>query len=195
MADISVASDTRIGSEIWLRFEKQLRTYVRGRVDPAWVEDVVGSILVRLVKNSKTLANADNPAAYVQRVSKNMVTDHCRRRGAEQRALAEVEAHATTETDPDDTDEAELAITRCMAPFIEQLPRAYRDTLVLTELNQLPQKEAAMQLGLSLSGLKSRVQRGRAQLKRAVINCCSVEIDRRGGIVDYEKRLDDDKDC
>ena len=36
--------------------------------------------------------------------------------------------------------------------------------------------------------MKARVQRGRGKLKEVILDCCSVELDRRGGLVDYERR-------
>ena len=181
-----------INDEIWRDFDRQLRTYVRGRVDPQWVDDVVGNILIRLVKNRDALETADNPAAYVQRVSANMVTDHYRRRAAERRALAQIEADAETlaaDAPPAD-DDAHRAISACMHPFIQNLPAPYRDALTLTEIEQLTQKQAARRLNLSLSGLKSRVQRGRSLLKRDLTRCCQIEIDRRGQVIDFEPNPD-----
>jgi len=46
----------------------------------------------------------------------------------------------------------------------------------------------ADRLDLSYSGAKSRVQRGRRLLREALVNCCHVELDRRGGIIDYVPR-------
>ncbi len=187
-----------ISQASWQDFEKQLRTYVRGRVDPVWVDDIVSNILLRLVKNSDALQAADSPAAYVQRVSSNAVTDYYRRKAAEYRAFAEFKAAAKIDAQRDVAagDAALSELSRCLFPFIEDLPKKYCDALTLTEIEQLSQKQAAERLGLSLSGLKSRVQRGRALLKRAVTHCCLVEIDRRGGVVDYTPRQGDcGKDC
>jgi RNA polymerase sigma-70 factor, ECF subfamily len=36
--------------------------------------------------------------------------------------------------------------------------------------------------------MKSRVQRGRAQLKELLLDCCEVELDRSGAITDYSAR-------
>ena len=49
------------------------------------------------------------------------------------------------------------------------------------ELEGLTQQTAAKRMGLSLSGMKSRVQRGRARLKQMLDDCCLIELDRRGG--------------
>ncbi len=165
---------------------------MRSRVEPAWVDDVIGNVIVRLVQNSQKLADAANAEAYVQRVSRNAVVDHYRRRKVELKALSQVKA----DTEIGDTfyssddNSAEIAISRCMFPFIAKLPPRYRDALTLTEIDQLTQKEAAERLGLSLSGLKSRVQRGRVLLKRAVDQCCLVEVDSRGRVMEFERRSD-----
>lgn len=76
--------------------------------------------------------------------------------------------------------------------MIDNLPEPYREAVVLTELEGLTQKELAGRLGISLSGAKSRVQRGRQQLKEMLFDCCRFEFDRRGGVVDCEPRSKSD---
>ncbi len=188
-----MTNTSKISNSSWRNFEKQLRTYVRSRVDPQWVDDIVGNVLMRLVQNSQALQSADNPSAYVKRVCINAVTDHYRRRAVERRALTEIEAEEefAPGSDAPADDMAHVALSRCMFPFIEQLPGRYCAALTLTEIEQLTQKQAADRLGLSVSGLKSRVQRGRALLKDAITKCCAVEVDRRGGVMDFERRTGD----
>ncbi|HCH25404.1 MAG TPA: RNA polymerase sigma factor SigZ, partial [Oceanospirillaceae bacterium] len=53
------------------------------------------------------------------------------------------------------------------------------------------QKQLAQELGISYSGLKSRVQRARVDLRQLFESCCSLELDAQGQIMDY----DDDKTC
>ena len=79
--------------------------------------------------------------------------------------------------------------------MIERLPQDYRDAITLVEIDGLTQQAAATQMGLSLSGMKSRVQRGRAQLKQMLDDCCLIELDRRGGVVDYRSRTTDCDSC
>jgi RNA polymerase sigma-70 factor (ECF subfamily) len=38
--------------------------------------------------------------------------------------------------------------------------------------------------------MKTRVQRARTQLKTLLTRCCEIELDRRGGIVDYQPNND-----
>ena len=87
-----------------------------------------------------------------------------------------------------DDPSAERDLAACLAPLLETLPEPYRRALVLAEVDDLPQAEIARREELSLSGAKSRVQRARRMLRDAVLACCRVEIDRRGGVVDFEGR-------
>jgi len=50
------------------------------------------------------------------------------------------------------------------------------------------QADAARHLGLSVSGMKSRVQRARHRLKATFEECCRIDVDRRGRIMSYEAR-------
>jgi len=168
----------------WGAFLTRLRAYVGRRVDPAQRDDVLGDILLRLVQHQAQLAGAERPLAWIYRVAGNAVTDHYRRHAAERRALraAGQELEIDAAAMPADGDvEAELA--RCLVPLIRLLPEKYAEALMLTEIDGLTQAAAAERLGLSVSGLKSRVQRGRELLRRDVLRCCAVELDRRGGVM------------
>lgn len=187
-----------ISATSWQSFEKQLRTYVRSRVDSQYVDDVVGNILLRLVQHSDALKAAKNPAAFVQRAAINAVTDHYRRRATERRTMAEVEAAAsdTGKSEVSGEDAALSSLARCLVPFINGLPTRYREALTLTEIRQMGQRQAAERLGLSTSGLKSRVHRGREMLKHALTRCCALELDRRGGVMSFEQRTTEcSKEC
>jgi RNA polymerase sigma-70 factor (ECF subfamily) len=41
---------------------------------------------------------------------------------------------------------------------------------------------------ISLSGAKSRVQRGRAMVKEMLLDCCHFEFDQHGQVVDYGRK-------
>jgi RNA polymerase sigma-70 factor (ECF subfamily) len=72
--------------------------------------------------------------------------------------------------------------------MLRQLQPAYREAVTLTDLEGITQADAAERVGVSLSGMKSRVQRGRRQLKAVLEACCRVDLDHRGSIVGYEPR-------
>ncbi len=72
-----------------------------------------------------------------------------------------------------------------MRPLVDQLPERYRKAVILVELEGYTQVAAAPALGLSVSGTKSRVQRGRRELRHLLTGCCVVGTDHAGAIIDY----------
>jgi RNA polymerase sigma-70 factor, ECF subfamily len=79
-------------------------------------------------------------------------------------------------------------LAECVALFVARLPSPYREAVTLTELEGLTQKEAADMLGVSVSGLKSRVQRGRDKIRRMFEECCRISVDGRGCVIECEPR-------
>jgi RNA polymerase sigma-70 factor (ECF subfamily) len=65
---------------------------------------------------------------------------------------------------------------------VARLPSPYREAVTLTELEGLTQKDAAEMLGVSVSGMKSRVQRGRERIRRMFEECCEMSVDCRGHV-------------
>ena len=79
--------------------------------------------------------------------------------------------------------------------MIEELPEKDREALKLTDIEGLTQRELADRLKISVSGAKSRVQRAREKLKEVLLECCHVEVDRLGRVVDWESKEPDCRYC
>ncbi|MGH3585485.1 MAG: sigma factor-like helix-turn-helix DNA-binding protein [Pseudonocardia sp.] len=65
------------------------------------------------------------------------------------------------------------------------LPADQRRAVELIDLQGWPQARAARREGVSLSGMKSRVQRGRRRLAVLLGECCTLTLDARGVPMDY----------
>jgi RNA polymerase sigma-70 factor (ECF subfamily) len=172
---------------LWRELRTRLLSFLRRRVvTPEDAEDLLQEVFTRIHENAATLGEVESVTGWVYRTAGNAVTDYYRRRGASARATEALAAAPSTVTENEDAVEDELA--QCLRPLIATLPSIYGQALELTELEGRTQGEAAESLGLSLSGMKSRVQRGRSKLKEVLLECCHVEIDRRGSVVGYEPR-------
>jgi RNA polymerase sigma-70 factor (ECF subfamily) len=99
-----------------------------------------------------------------------------------------LEIDVPIEADIDDVRAAEADLAPCLMPMVARLAEPYRGAIELTSLQGLTQTEAAKRAGVSVSGMKSRVQRARRQLKEMLLRCCEVDVDRRGGVSDYHLR-------
>ena len=182
----------------WEELHGNLRAFISRRVrNQADVEDLVQRVLLQLVKGLASLRDAERLHAWVYRTARNVIVDYYRsssaRReiaggGAEDLAAAGEESQASSQ---DDERAALQELAACMTPMIRQLPPAYREAVTLADLEGVNQADAAARAGISLSGMKSRVQRGRQQLKAVLEECCRVQLDRRGTIVSYDPRRPD----
>src|SRR6185436_1327127 len=134
-----------------------------------------------------TLADGERFGAWVYRIAASAIADNLRARVRHPIATAEKTDGATgSEAEPDENLEGELA--ECVALFVARLPSPYREAITLTELEGLAQKDAAEMLGVSVSGMKSRVQRGRERIRRMFEECCEISVDCRGHVTDCSPR-------
>ena len=189
MAVVTISDPTEELGVAWDDVRAELRAFIARRVsDPQAVEDLVQDVLVRLLATASSRVEIHNPSAWLHRVARNAVIDHYRSRRPQETlggtaALPDPSSWPGTEDHGDRSPARELA--RCLRPLVDRLPPAYRDALVLTDLDGMTQSAAAAALNLSVSGMKSRVQRARLQLRALLVDCCPVEIDRRGAVIDY----------
>ncbi|OPX87330.1 MAG: ECF RNA polymerase sigma factor SigE [Pelotomaculum sp. PtaB.Bin104] len=86
-------------------------------------------------------------------------------------------------------------ISTCLRTMIDQLPEKYKQAIIITEFQNVTQKELSQKMGISLSGAKSRVQRAKEKLKEMLLDCCYLELDWRGNVVDYKHKGKDCKYC
>jgi RNA polymerase sigma-70 factor, ECF subfamily len=92
-------------------------------------------------------------------------------------------------TEPEATagpNDATRELARCLQPLVDQLPLIYRDALTRVDLHGETHVQAATAAGISVSGMKSRVQRGRDQLRDLLTACCPVHTDSTGAIDSYQ---------
>jgi RNA polymerase sigma-70 factor, ECF subfamily len=183
----------------WQELDGNLRTFIARRVrNPADVDDLVQRVLLQIVNGIGTLRDAGRLHAWVYRMARNVIVDHYRSTGSRRELAAgdgaDLEsAGAAAPHEPFDEDEgtALRELAACLAPMISQLPPSYQEAVRIVDLEGVPQHEAARRAGVSLSGMKSRVQRGRRQLRAVLEACCRIDLDRRGGISAYaSRRLD-----
>jgi RNA polymerase sigma-70 factor, ECF subfamily len=171
---------------IWEAFSEPLRKFIRVRVrDDDEAEDLLQEVFIRIHTRIDTLDDQTRLAAWVYQIARNLIIDTYRSR-REELPLPEV-IPVQPETDEPS---AEAEIASGLGAMVAELPDKYSQALMLTEFQGLKQTELAQQLGISVSGAKSRVQRGREMLRQSLLECCHFEFDRLGGMIAYESRPD-----
>jgi RNA polymerase sigma-70 factor (ECF subfamily) len=180
--------------DIWREFHDRLLAHIRRRVaNDHDAEDILQDVFTRIHVNAHRLADVRSVTGWIYGISRNAIIDHYRAQAKAAEAISQLseEPDASLEqplSTGQEGSEPSAELARCIEPFLEQLPERYGEAVALSELGGLTQKQAAQQIGLSVSGMKSRVQRGRSKLKDLLLDCCQVELDRRHGVVDYKPR-------
>ncbi len=166
---------------LWEQFSKRLRSFIRSRVeDDETAEDLLQEVFLRIHTHMDGLKDTTRLESWIYQIARNAIVDHYRQRRTTTMILDEIAG----DDGPSETDMAE-ELAASLTEMVAALPDPYREALVLTEYEGLNQKELAARLGISLSGAKSRVQRGRQKIKDLLLTCCHFEFDRYGRVVDY----------
>ncbi len=156
---------------IWDLLSAKLRSFLLQRVsDEQVAEDLLQETFLRIHKRLDGINDKQRIAAWVFQIARNLVVDHYRSKARVAAAMAD-----DLEARTDEEGNLNELVMEWIPEMIAQLPDAYREAVELYELKGIPQQQIADQLGISLSGAKSRVQRGRAKLKSLLFECCSFE--------------------
>ena len=71
---------------------------------------------------------------------------------------------------------------------MNKLPDEYREIIIDVELNGVKQKDLAAKYDLAYPSIRSRVQRGREKLKQVLLDCCHIQWDNRGNILEVKSK-------
>ena len=177
---------TTSSEEIWRGFSRQLLGFLRRRAsDPSEAEDLLQEVFLKVHTRIQTLQDHARLAPWLFQIARNTLIDHERKR----RPGAPLDEELPADSGPP-VNESERQIAASLLRMVEELPAGYREAVGMYELEGLKQDEIARRLGLSLSGAKSRIQRGREMLRQALLACCHFDFDMRGRIMDYRERQD-----
>lgn len=171
-----------MNSAIWEDYRKELIHFVRSKVsNQTTAEDIVQEVLLKINRELSTLKDKEKLLPWMYSITRNEITTYYRRK----KDLLDIDTlHISGEKEEESTAQKELA--QCLRPMINALPEKYREALTLSELEGVPQREVGQSLGLSTSGAKSRVQRGREILRRQLTENCHLIMDAKGSIMDYQ---------
>lgn len=173
--------------EIWTSFNEEIRNYVSRKVkDKNTTDDIVQDIFEKVINNIKKLESVENLQQYLYKIARNTITDAFRSRKLvySEDELEGVGNRMIDTTEEPNGESLNSIISRsCVKPFIEKLPEKYKDAVIASEIENMSQKDLAERLGISYSGAKSRVQRGREKLKDLFQECCNFEHDKYGNLI------------
>lgn len=175
-------------NSIWLPLNEQLLNFTHKRVkDRNLAQDIVQNVYLKVADNINRLKDSDKVIPWIFQITRNTIIDHFRN------SKKELHSDMQTEIEEEIMEEETQNLARCILPMIDTLPQKYKEAVRLSEIEGVSQTELAERLGISYSGAKSRVQRGREKLKEVLQQCCTIRTDQYGNVIEYtEKRCSED---
>jgi len=205
---------------IWNNFSDHLFNFILQQVkSKSHASDILQDVFIKVHKNRNQLKEVEKLESWLFRITRNTITDHFRKNQKELKLtneiptveteaisleqtknlqfMADLFAQRLEEFDGEIDYDLEKAIEffKTMCPFMENLDPKYAEAVFWIDWHGMPQKDFADKVGISLSGAKSRVQRGREHLKSLFNQCCEFEYDKRGQVIDFNRRPSSNCGC
>ncbi len=177
------------------QLQQQLRPFVARRVAPQDVDDVLQDMTLRVQRGLGSLRNPERFGSWAHQLARNAIADHHRGKARHPVSPDPPAEAAGPQTDAEPDSEVERALASYVAGFVASLESPYREAITLTELQGLTHAQAAAMVGVSLTAMKSRVARGRVHLRRLLEECCEIDLDVRGQVVEFTPKPTAPKGC
>lgn len=150
---------------IWKDLHQELQKFIFFKVKNKQIsEDILQDVFLKIQLNVHKLKDSSKLTSWVYQITRNTILDHFRK----DNNLFSLESIDIVDAD-NDVNFSKLS--DCINSKINNLPNKYKEALLLTILKDFSQIELAEYLGISYSGAKSRVQRGKEKVKTLVLNC------------------------
>lgn len=185
---MSVVNSPLSLEQVWGQYQQGLKKFLHSKVsNPDDVDDLQQEILIKTHQNLPTLKDADSVKSWLFQLANRTIIDFYRKRARYQRD-SEIPAEDLWFEQQEDLIEQEMA--KCIQPFVNALPQEQATLLSEVDLKGASQKQLADKVGLSYSTLKSRVQKGRVELRKLFEECCTLQLDKNGSVIDCEVKSD-----
>lgn len=166
--------------KLWKDYYFNLLSFIRKRVTTNEIaEDILQDVFLKVHTRLNTLADTERIESWLYQITRNTIIDYHRVHKRFEPLLSDVLV------DKHSNERVWRKLEPCLKTMIWNLPESYRDAVHLSEIQEVPLKEVAIHQSISLSGAKSRVQRGRKRLKEMFLECCDFEFNRMGELVDF----------
>jgi RNA polymerase sigma-70 factor (sigma-E family) len=126
--------------------------------DSSAADDLAADALTEVWKHWERVSAAGDPAAYARGIVANLTRNWIRRQGRARRGLALLGLGGERTADPD------VPVVLDVRAALKRLPYRRRACVVLRYAFDLPEREVADILGISVGTVKSQTSRGAKQL-------------------------------
>ena len=164
-------------------YRAELRRYVRSRIVPADVDNILQVAALHALEKADTLRDPSRVLPWLYRLHGNIVIDASRKRASERRLTEAMIAEA----EPVQTEA--VSTCDCSVAQVRQLSKNYPSILNLVDIAGVPQVKAAQTLNISGNNATVRLHRARTALKKRLLEHCGVPPARLQGTARRRRAL------
>ena len=146
----------------------RLSSFVRSRVPPGEVDDVLQIAALRAIERAESLEDPARVLPWLYRVHRNVATDESRKRARRQRWLAH-DASVPELPASETTSLCDCSVTQALS-----MRPSYAHVLNLVDVCGATVEEAAQALGISANNVAVRLHRARKALRQSMLEHCGV---------------------
>lgn len=153
-------------------------------------EDLTQEVFIKLLRSREKGISINNLQNWLFSIAKNSVIDYYRKKKIILETINEDNNH-DLKYEYDElilTEGQQLRLKVYLKTVIQELPENYRVLIEMSELQGLSQKEIAEELGMNYTTVRSKIQRGRQKIKKAISNCCEIIQGGKGSIIGYRPK-------
>ncbi|WP_027880748.1 sigma-70 family RNA polymerase sigma factor [Mesoflavibacter zeaxanthinifaciens] len=173
---------------VWDTYAHDIKRFILSKTkDESIADDILQETFIKVHTKLQTLKNDDKLKPWLFSVARYTLMDYFKTK----KNKVELNDFEVTDT----LENHEHTEKDCLRGILVNLPKKYREPIFLSDIMGLKQKEVAKRLNLSLSTVKSQIQRGRKQIAQGFMDCCGYEMNNDGYLVGELKDKDDCKIC
>ena len=159
---------------IYAQFEADLMRFIHSRAaEPGTIDDMLRNVYLAIHAHAGDQGRSDRLASWLDWIVRQAISD-----------LAHRDRPPAGLPDGDDR-EAAAELIPAVKGMLACLPGTYRQALLMAEERGLTPDEIADRLDIPLAAAESRVARGRAILREALLDWCHFAAESNGGTLPY----------
>ncbi len=181
-------SDELEFNRIFKEYQPKILRYLTRLTGMYEAEDLSQEVFIKVESGLKNFRGESKLSTWIYRIATNTAVDRMRNPSFKYKVKDGTSSEAT-QMDDIDTEDRDLftgekiestdqqyvrkEMNSCIRNFIENLPENYKTVVILSELEELKNKEIAEIQHISLDTVKIRLHRARAQLRKKLESNCS----------------------
>jgi RNA polymerase sigma-70 factor (ECF subfamily) len=170
-------------------FQPKIHRYLARLAGADESDDLTQEVFMKVGRGLKDFRSESKLSTWIYRIATNAALDHLRSHSLKQIEVSSMDSEKEEEgkyiplqrkMSSIDQQLIRKEMNACIRNVIKELPEDYRTVIVLSELEELGNREIAEILQVSLDTVKIRLHRARTRLKKELENLCCFYRDERG---------------